>query len=168
MRVDMHKQRGAVLIVSLILLLLITAIAVSTISSSTFQTSMAANAQQRESVFRLAESAAEQPLTDDNLGRAYSAYIKAGKKGSGDDRIYTVPSTKLTDERMSAEVLHLGEADTELSDITGVKYFVYESRGFAHSAEETEQDTAKVATEVVQGVAKLTMTRAEADTFDPY
>ena len=75
-----QSQRGAVLIVSLILLLLITAIAASVLISSTFQTKISANMQQRESVFRVAESATEQvlPLTVANAASAIAASPTTG------------------------------------------------------------------------------------------
>jgi uncharacterized protein YycO len=164
----MHKQRGAVLIVSLILLLLITAIAVSTISSSTFQTAMAANAQQRETILRAAESAAEQPLTDDILSKAYNAFLKWGGTKNESDRIYSVPEDKLKgDLPMEATVLHLGVANAEYFDPKQYKYYVYESRGLAHSADDDDSKKAKVSTQVVQGVAKLSPS-GQAATYDPY
>lgn len=75
-----RSQRGAVLIVSLILLLIITAIAASVMTSSTFQTKISANAQQRESVFRVAESATEQllPLSQPTASAAAAAASTVG------------------------------------------------------------------------------------------
>jgi type IV pilus assembly protein PilX len=58
----MRNERGAVLIVALIFLLLITAIAASLMTSGSFQTVMVGNVQQRESIFRAAESAVQQTV----------------------------------------------------------------------------------------------------------
>lgn len=56
------RERGATLIVALILLLLITVVAATTLTNSTFMTAITGNVQQREVVFRVAESAVEQVL----------------------------------------------------------------------------------------------------------
>jgi len=71
----LYQQQGATLVVSLIMLLIITAIAASTLTSSTFQTKMSANAQQRATVLRAAESATEQvlPITDATASAARTA-----------------------------------------------------------------------------------------------
>lgn len=165
----MNKQRGAVLIVSLIMLLLITAIALSTISGSTFQTAMTTNAQQRESILRVAESAAEQPLNKSTLNSAYNAYYKW--KGTKDtpDRFYSVPAAQLVtgepDVSMSSQVLFMQTANAENFDPKMFKYYVYESRGKAYSSEAGTEVDAKLATQVTQGVTRLQ--RAACDTYDP-
>jgi len=138
------KQNGAVLVVSLVLLLLITLVAITTLSSSTFQTSMVNNVQKRESVFRVAESAAEQSLTQAALSQAYT------------QTSYTVPtanlSTSETEVSMSARVVSLGNGAPPMGfSISGGSPFVnrvYEAQGTAASS-----DT-KVATQVIQGAAK--------------
>lgn len=61
-----QKSRGATLIVSLILLLVVTMIAVSSIQSSTMQTKMSKNAALRQTVFQTAEA---------GLAEAESAFI---------------------------------------------------------------------------------------------
>jgi Tfp pilus assembly protein PilX len=60
----MKNERGAVLIIALIFLLLITAIAASLMTSGSFQTTMVANVQQREAIFRAAESVVQQTLVN--------------------------------------------------------------------------------------------------------
>ena len=165
----MKKQSGAVLIVSLILLLLITAIAMSTISSSTFQTAMATNAQQRESILRVAESAAEQPLNKQNLNSAYNAYYKWKGTQVTADRFFGVAAADLhtsePDVTMSSHLLFLQTANAENFDPKMFKYYVYESRGKAYSSEAANEASAKLATQVVQGVTRLQ--RAACDTYDP-
>lgn len=167
MRTVVDKQRGAVLIVSLVLLLLITAIAVSTISSSTFQTTMTANAQLRESVLRSAESAAEQPLTEATLQKALNAFFKWQGTQVAGDRVYKVPTSQFSKDTMSAKVLYMGVANAEYFDPKQYKYFVYESQGKARSSDSTDDAKAKVYTEVVQGVAKLGSTN-QGLVYDPY
>ena len=53
------RQRGATLIIGLVLLLVLTVLAVSTMSSATFSLTMAGNAQYTENAFQLAETAIE-------------------------------------------------------------------------------------------------------------
>jgi type IV pilus assembly protein PilX len=51
------KQRGAVLVVGLVLLLVLTVLAVSTIRTASLEVAMAANTRYSENAFQLAESA---------------------------------------------------------------------------------------------------------------
>lgn len=51
-----HRQSGAALIVSLILLMVLTVLAISTMRTASLELLMAGNAQYRESAFRLAQS----------------------------------------------------------------------------------------------------------------
>lgn len=166
MRASKHSQQGAVLIVSLILLLLITVIALSTMSSSTFQTAMVINAQQRESVFRTAESAAEQALYADAFTQAYNAYLKNGNAQAS----YSIPSsnlhTPLTNVTMTAQLLCKGKGSAatyqELSANSGSQMVskIYESRGNANTSDQ------KVATQVVQGIG-VVQTDSSRETYDP-
>jgi type II secretory pathway pseudopilin PulG len=153
----MKHQNGAVLVVSLVLLLLITAIAVSTISSSTFQTTMSTNAQQREAVFRNAESAAERAISMETLEAAYSLYLKSKKA-----RTYSVPSSKLG-ANQAAEAIYVG-ASQPFGSMFGYKYHIFETRGTAFSTD-GNSSTAKVKTEVVQGATRL-LPDASGETFD--
>lgn len=56
------RQRGAALVVSLILLMMLTLLAVSTMSTASLEVTMAGNDQFAENAFQLAESANEQFL----------------------------------------------------------------------------------------------------------
>jgi len=51
-----HQQSGAALIISLILLMVLTVLAISTMRTASLELLMAGNAQYRESAFRLAQS----------------------------------------------------------------------------------------------------------------
>ena len=162
MKYSMQNQQGAVLIVSLILLLLITVIALSTVSSSTFQTSMVVNAQQRESIFRVAESAAEQTLTNSLLSEAYNTYLKNGSKPAP----YSVPTADLTtpiaDVTMTADLYHMGQGPKPIGmSLELFQNWIYESRGNAESSDK------KLETQVVQGTGKLVYTGAATGTYDP-
>lgn len=167
-----NHQRGAVLIVSLIFLLLITFIALTTMSSSTFQTTMATNMQQRASVFRVAESAAEQSLAEASWSGANNAHLiwEGNGRSVAAQRIYTTPSASLVSPEynvsMSATVVYLGDGalpEDFSFDSQGpkLKNFIYEARGAATT------DDGKIATRVIQGVSKLTMTGSAANTYDP-
>mgnify|MGYP005813527339 CR=1 FL=1 len=52
----MHGQRGAALIVSLVLLMVLTVLAISTMRTASLELLMAGNAQYRENAFRIAQS----------------------------------------------------------------------------------------------------------------
>lgn len=150
-----HRQRGAVLIVCLVLLLIITAIAASTLSSGTFQTSIATNAQKRETVFRVAESATEQvlPLSADAANGARNAEASQSS--------YTVPDIS-TDQagvdQPVAKVTYPGDRDGKRNlflpgvAIGGdVTYVVrdYEVEGSAKTSD------GRIGTKVVLGIAKV-------------
>lgn len=150
-----YRQRGAVLVVCLILLLIITAIAASTLSSGTFQTSIATNAQKRETVFRVAESAVEQvlPLSADAANGARQAEVSNSS--------YSVPGITTSQPGVatpSAKVKYPGDKDGKRNlflpgvAIGGdVTYVVrnYEIEGSAKTGDD------KVGTKVVLGVAKV-------------
>lgn len=171
---SMKNQQGAVLIVSLVMLLLITAIALSTLTGSTFQTIMTSNAQQRESMLRVAESAAEQPLSRPNLTSAFNTYLRWNGMGESvrtkQDRFFSIASANLTTEEpdatMSAQVMYVDHARPENQDPKLFWYYIYESQGFAHSSEAATAADAKVATQVIQGVARLDRA-ACGDSYDP-
>jgi|GEM_PF-2545190 len=172
MRVVMRKQEGAVLVVSLILLLLITVIAISTMSSATFQTTMVINAQQREEVFRSAESAAEQALTADSMVGANNAYLANGNA----PKAYGVPAANLhtpaTDISMSADLYYKGRGtaavNQELSGGGGAQLVskIYEARGSAATTDAAVASDAKVATQIIQGVG-IVSTDSGRETYDP-
>ncbi len=58
------RQRGATLIIGLVLLLVLSVLAVSTMSSATFGLTMTSNAQYTENAFQLAETAVEVAIND--------------------------------------------------------------------------------------------------------
>ncbi len=58
------RQRGASLIIGLVLLLVLSVLAVSTMSSATFGLTMAGNAQYTEQAFQLAETGVEVAIND--------------------------------------------------------------------------------------------------------
>jgi|SRR5690606_10153739 len=149
----MNSQRGAVLVTSLILLLIITAIAISTLSSGTFQTVMTTNAQQRQTVLRVAETITEDqlPLT---VAVANQAFI-AQKTGDS----YSVPSVSVSQSNIrnpGAVVQAQSEARPALLpgvqlSTSGVSYVVraYEVRGSAATSD------GKIGTTVVVGVGRI-------------
>ncbi|MEO7385537.1 MAG: pilus assembly PilX N-terminal domain-containing protein [Gammaproteobacteria bacterium] len=60
-----HRQSGAALIVSLILLMVLTVLAVSTMRTASLELVMAGNAQYRENAYRLAQSGIDTVLRGD-------------------------------------------------------------------------------------------------------
>lgn len=59
---SMSRQRGAALVISLVLLMVLTLLAVSTMSTASLEVTMAGNNQYAQNAFQLAETAAEQQL----------------------------------------------------------------------------------------------------------
>lgn len=59
-----RRQRGASLVIGLVLLLVLSILAVSTMSSATFGLTMAGNAQYAEHAFQLAETGVEVAIND--------------------------------------------------------------------------------------------------------
>ena len=60
-----HKQSGAALIVSLILLMVLTVLAISTMRTASLELLMAGNAQYRESAFQLAQTGIDAVVRED-------------------------------------------------------------------------------------------------------
>lgn len=59
MRHGIHRQAGAALVVGLVLLMVLTVLAISTMRTATLELTMAGNAQYRENAFQLAEAGLE-------------------------------------------------------------------------------------------------------------
>lgn len=151
----MRRQQGAVLIVSLVLLLIITAIAASTLTSSTFQTVVSNNAQKRDTVFHVAESATERvlpmsPAVTDSARKAKTAGYKPTLATSDHEQPGVATPT--------AKIIYPGDQDGKrpaylkgTSFGSGVQYVIrnYEIQGDAQTTD------GKVKTKVVAGVAKV-------------
>jgi hypothetical protein len=150
-----YRQQGAVLIVSLVLLLIITAIAASTLTSSTFQTVVSNNAQKRDTIFHVAESAAERVLP------LSVAVANQARKAQLTNTSYTVTLTTSNQAGTAiptAKVTYPGDKDGKRNlflpgvAIGGdVTYIVrnYEIQGDAKTTD------SKVGTSVVMGVGKV-------------
>lgn len=81
--VSLPRQRGAALIVSLIVLLVVTLLALGTMESAVMQERMASNSQNKNVSFQLTESLLEDALRDTNV-LASSALHSAITRGVGD------------------------------------------------------------------------------------
>jgi type IV pilus assembly protein PilX len=148
-----RRERGAVLIVSLVLLLIITAIAASTLTSSTFQTVVSNNAQKRDTVFHVAESAAERilPLAD-NVTAAARKTPKTAQKVTLTTS--SQPGVAIPEARVTYPGDEGGQRAASLSGLSmgsGVNYYIrsYEIQGDAKTSDD------KVKSRVVMGVSKV-------------
>ena len=73
---DRHKQEGAVLLVSLLILLLVTLIGFATLETSTLESKMATARELKEISFQTAEAIIEESTADMGyLGRALNAHL---------------------------------------------------------------------------------------------
>lgn len=71
------NERGAVLLVSLLILLLVTLIGFAAMETSNLESKMATARELKEITFQTAESIVEEASADiDYLGRAYTAYLR--------------------------------------------------------------------------------------------
>lgn len=80
---NFKKQQGAVLVVGLILLVVITVLAISGMNTATTGLAMARNDQNYENAFQAAESGIEQALSQGNFNTAGSTTI-TGEAGSNE------------------------------------------------------------------------------------
>ncbi|MDX1297265.1 MAG: PilX N-terminal domain-containing pilus assembly protein [Pseudomonas sp.] len=96
---NMHKQRGVVLLVSLLLLLMLTLIAITAANQSSLQLRISSNSQQQNAAFQAAESGLQR-WTNTYFGNAsnanFPAEATAVQVGSSNERfsvttLYTGP-----------------------------------------------------------------------------
>ena len=74
----MQKQNGAILVVALVLLFIVTVVGLSTIGSTSLGVQMAANDQFKNLVFQESENAIEETLSDMSIfGTSYGASLAA-------------------------------------------------------------------------------------------
>lgn len=101
------KQRGAVLLVSLILLLVTTFVGFATMETSSLEARMATSRELREITFQAAETAIDSTIAEETLiGEAYSAGLR-GEANPKDD--YTMRDLAI---QSTAEVQYWGEFHT--------------------------------------------------------
>lgn len=101
------RQRGASLIIGLVLLLVLSVLAVSTMSSATFGLTMAGNAQYTEHAFQLAETAVEVAINDGPFCDRCGAKV--------------TPTTEVAD--LDGKPMGEFEASTDFQECTGIEGF---------------------------------------------
>lgn len=155
----MANQRGAVLVLALIFLLLITAVAASLMTGGTFETVMVGNAQQREHLFRAAESAVEQILPKQP---PFSSARSSNK-------VYEVPAAQLAKPEpgigYDVQIEYLAGAARPVPDneLGSFVYSMYEVQGTAYtttdskdeSGEEIKTENGRMKTQLVQGLGRM-------------
>jgi hypothetical protein len=156
-RINVVRERGAALVVALVMLLLITAVAAATMTNSTFLTAITGNVQQREGVFRVAESAVEQTLDLPSTQWMAAETTKAS-------------AATLDDELLAVDASHLSSAQTNVDDPTATIRYL-EARPYYGTGEQlgegapqvksyevtgtAESKSGRVATTIVQGISKV-------------
>ncbi|ARN72827.1 pilus assembly PilX family protein [Oceanicoccus sagamiensis] len=88
------KQQGAVLIISLILLLVITMVGLSGISTTGLEEKMASNWQTKNLVFQAADAAIEDGLADNTM--LWKAYLKDKNPETPETATITNTDTRIT------------------------------------------------------------------------
>ncbi len=95
------RQSGAVLLVSLIILVVLTMLGVSTMNSTQLEEKMAANSQEANRAFQAAESGLSSALNDST----------AWNTGSNLETVVTLPTAN------DADAISAGQADTQVSSM---------------------------------------------------
>jgi hypothetical protein len=151
----MNKQRGAVLVIALIFLLLITAIAASLMTSGSFETVMVANKQKRDDLFHVGEAGVEQVLRNDAI---FQAADTANGTVNANQLLAALPANSSSTYVAEVEALSLpgvkgakpkksGESIDGSAGTSG-SYLSYEIRSTASALDNS------MATELVLGVAR--------------
>lgn len=115
------RQSGAALIISLILLMVLTVLAVSTMRTASLELLMAGNAQYRENAFRLAQNGIDAVVRGAELAGA-GAGIADCPAATADPAI-TVPELA---GRYVTEVCYRGESFAPGNSFTRIPVFNYE------------------------------------------
>ncbi len=135
---EIHAQRGAVLIISLVLLMVLTILAISTMRTASLGLLMAGNTQYRQNAWQLAQ-------------RGIDAALRAGDPGTGDACDTAAADAPVTIDALGGSyttmVCYRGESMTPGNSITRVPTFNYE----VHADGATEQRGARA--HLVQGYA---------------
>ena len=151
----MKQQQGAVLLVSLVMLLVITVIAVASLSTGTLETKMVVNVVQKETSFQEAESAVDETIEDPT--HLYNAWVLGRNNPNlpmqSAAKQHSVPITShssyanssATAEFLSSKPSIGGDSITIGSGVS-MRVYSYEVRGTA------SLDNATVDTVVGQGV----------------
>ncbi len=98
------RQRGAALVVGMIMLAILTLLAITAMNTSSTELVMAGNEQFRERAFQVAEVGVEQAMRDINLGLGGTDPSKPLKKTK-------VASVALTDDSYTTKSTYKGEDD---------------------------------------------------------
>lgn len=131
-----EKQNGAVLAISLIMLLVITLVGMSTFQSTALEEKMAASAQSKNIAFQGSEDAIESAIDDINfLGSAYTPSVTGGTLPTRD---VSTPSSSNghLDSEVEAEFIGFAspkgeEAGSIRMGATSYTHYNYEVRGSA-------------------------------------
>lgn len=151
----MNKQRGAVLVIALIFLLLITAIAASLMTSGSFETVMVANKQKRNDQFHTGEAGVNQVLNDNVI---FEAADQAKGTVNANHLLAALPATTGNNYTAEVEALSIegvkaakpkkiGESIDGATGGSG-SYLSYEVRSTATALDNS------MATEIVMGIAR--------------
>ena len=103
-----HKQRGAALVVGMVMLTILTLLAITAMNTSSTELVMAGNEQFRERAFQVAEVGVERAMRDVQTGNAGTDPNSAYQKTN-------VASVALPDDNYSINVQYMGED----SDVPG-------------------------------------------------
>ena len=158
----MEKQNGAVLVVALIFLLLITAIAASLMTSGSFETKIAGNKQERENIFHIAESAVDQVIPND--AAFTSAFNANGAPFNANVLLKALPATD-SDKQYGVVVEWLNQQRQAFGQSlnAGGKYEMYEVRSTA----QTTDIPPRLSTELVLGLARFRQGPGGGSPYDP-
>lgn len=158
---NMHHQRGAALIVTMIFLLIITVIAINSLTNTSMQTSMLANAQRNQLTFQEAESAIDRTISQTDSAYKLSNGLQASGCNTSDSFNQTTYTANNTSTTSASELLYKGRrADLNSSGsirISGGQSSGAGSAGVVYVVEAIgtstfDRDDAAVSTVIHQGL----------------
>lgn len=145
------RQRGAVLVMALVILLVMTILGVTVMNTASLESTMAGNTQETNRAFHAAESGLEHSMTD---GSVFSTMINPGDSNAPTGVTYTFGSSPAT-----ATVVTTYDARGETSKRTPDRSKVNSSTLFGTAnfkLVSTGRTTLLAQSEVKQGVSQVT------------
>lgn len=114
-----RRQRGAALVVGMILLMVLTLLAISGMNTATLELQMAGNAQYSENAFQAAETGIEEAMRDARTRGVNTANVDP-------ERTETVPGS--TTDQYTIETVH--NLDTGQTSVPGGGFSLGEDKGY--------------------------------------
>lgn len=107
--IQKNKQSGAILVTSLVMLVILTMLGLATMSTSTLEEKMAANSQEVNRAFQVAETGLEIAMTDQGAFTTKNVVDDNGTPDDYTDDVYTYENTNNTLSSYGASTTYRAE-----------------------------------------------------------